>query len=177
MPVRPVISMITASLLLLLLLTFWLRSHTIGDAVTYRSSPYQVNLESTDGIVAIGGGRIESNYQAPEGWEGSFWPFHRQVDYISADNARGTYLGFLFERHDKRSATTTYNVVGVRAPYWFLALWPAAILLLLTRAQLRDRQYRTRLAKGCRVVCGYDLRATPDRCPECGHSCVRGEWR
>jgi hypothetical protein len=54
-------------------------------------------------------------------------------------------------------------------PYWFptlvLALLPAARGTSLLRRHLRTRR-RRRLGH-CRR-CGYDLRATPQRCPECG---------
>ena len=54
---------------------------------------------------------------------------------------------------------------SVYLPHWFIA-----ILLLLyplysvARSVCAWRSNRI----GCCTVCGYDLRATPDRCPECG---------
>jgi len=50
-------------------------------------------------------------------------------------------------------------IVGV--PYWLLT----AALGAPTVALLRRRRKRV---EGVCATCGYDLRATPDRCPECG---------
>jgi hypothetical protein len=52
------------------------------------------------------------------------------------------------------------------APHWvgvvLFGLLPSIVLL----SWLRSRKLR--LTVGCCKSCGYDLRATPDRCPECG---------
>jgi predicted amidophosphoribosyltransferase len=50
-------------------------------------------------------------------------------------------------------------------PYWTMValfivgpfVWAVRVRRLMTRRRLM-----------CCVNCGYDLRATPDRCPECG---------
>jgi hypothetical protein len=52
---------------------------------------------------------------------------------------------------------------SVTLPYWFLAAATAAI----PGARLSHR-LRLRRRLGLCARCGYDLRATPDRCPECG---------
>ena len=60
-----------------------------------------------------------------------------------------------------------------RADRWFLTVphWlPAALLIALPGARLARslRRRRNRRRAGLCRRCGYDLRATPDRCPECG---------
>jgi ABC-type Fe3+ transport system permease subunit len=47
-----------------------------------------------------------------------------------------------------------------------LAFFAVAAAIVLIEYAVRHRQ--TRITHGHCAVCGYDLRATPDRCPECG---------
>jgi hypothetical protein len=59
------------------------------------------------------------------------------------------------------------NIRMIAAPYWFicavLGLAPAAWL----RSWYRQRRRAVNRLSLC-LCCGYDLRATPTRCPECG---------
>jgi hypothetical protein len=70
--------------------------------------------------------------------------------------AAGT-LGF---RYTAKSYAT-----AVRIPDWC----PVAVTALLPAVSLVTRRARRarRIAGRC-LACGYDLRATPERCPECG---------
>ncbi|HVT88443.1 MAG TPA: hypothetical protein VHD56_06290 [Tepidisphaeraceae bacterium] len=50
-------------------------------------------------------------------------------------------------------------------PDWFFALIFSVIPAVWLMGAL---QVRRRIKSGRCPICGYDLRATPDRCPECG---------
>ena len=62
----------------------------------------------------------------------------------------------------------TTAVLGLVIPYWSLALIAAALPVHGVVRWWKRRRTSRRMKAGCCVVCGYDLRATPDRCPECG---------
>jgi hypothetical protein len=57
----------------------------------------------------------------------------------------------------------TYSV-----PYWFLAVATTILPSATTVRWRRRRTLRNRRLRGQCRRCGYDLRASPERCPECG---------
>ena len=59
-----------------------------------------------------------------------------------------------------------YSGYRLVLPMWFILASAAA--LPGTRLGLWIRQARRRSPRGLCRQCGYDLRATPTRCPECG---------
>ena len=77
------------------------------------------------------------------------------VDIVRVDGSRnpvGPPLDFLSYRQ-------------LILPYWFLVLLGLPVSLLWARANRRSRRWARR---GLCPGCGYDVRASPGRCPECG---------
>jgi hypothetical protein len=86
----------------------------------------------------------------------------------------GRYFGVTWNLREK-SAAGLDQPLEVTAPFSVLTLAlgiPAAFVLRRWRRWLIARR---RPAAGC-CACGYDLRASPQRCPECGRE-VRAEDR
>ncbi len=73
----------------------------------------------------------------------------------------GRWLGFQSTRG--RLAPMQVHIIAI--PFWFLFL-PSAIPPVLWFVSLRRRRRRAR--SGHCVACGYDLRESKEKCPECG---------
>lgn len=62
----------------------------------------------------------------------------------------------------------TWTGYCVAAPNWFVQLLTAIPLVAWVMSRRKRRQLQNRLRAGLCPACGYDLRASPERCPECG---------
>ncbi len=76
-----------------------------------------------------------------------------------------SHLGF----SEVRYQTAIIDLKVLAIPYWFPGLLLSILPILWFRKFLRQRR---RLASPLCTTCGYDMRATPDRCPECGTPAV-----
>jgi len=76
-------------------------------------------------------------------------------------------LGFGFRKMSTSAPSPSLDWRELIVPYWFISLTLAAIAIMGFRNEV---SHRREMRPGLCTFCGYDLRATPDRCPECGKS-------
>jgi hypothetical protein len=77
------------------------------------------------------------------------------------------YLG-LDLRTFSNSTGEQSTVTDVCVPFWLFATLAAALPAIWYRRFRREWRRRFRLSHGLCVSCGYDIRASESRCPECG---------
>jgi len=150
----------------------WVFSYRIGTEAAYARR---------DGRGGISIGAFRGHVRVIAGWAGGpsaadqepdppVWPSGLQVArYPIASIARiPSYqppggLGFGW----RESRFPDYRNYIVWVPHWFLVATCALVAALSWRWG-RSRQRASLRCQGRCVSCGYDLRMTPDRCPECG---------
>jgi hypothetical protein len=173
---RRFLNLLTALSLLLCVAAFglWVRSHVVEDRVMWRR---------VDGA----GWVVTSPRYVVVGWElfaGTGWP----ADGYGLSYERGTpapvtthvvrMLVLGMSRGDRfgqwqrmgfagywwRPASGASNFARVVVPLWAVVAATGALPAWRAVRTLARRRHRAGMCAGC----GYDLRATPDRCPECG---------
>jgi len=151
---------------------FWVRSDQTWEWVSYEGEGGRqytamsrlgaVVFDVTDGWLAGDGPRVRSRSdpildrdQPPP----NVWHWH------GLGVGRTAYdIGYASTGWTGRARSTSLTV-----PYWMLLPLTLALpAIWLVRRVLRRR----RRGPGLCRACGYDLRATPDRCPECGEVSV-----
>lgn len=165
-------------LLCMAMSVFWYRSYRYTERLTYRATSGSRSLYTRQGDLVLYILRADWSNQPA-----SF--FGLRYDY----DQPGPASSYLFIRHelsfeagstdffwqrgqfawwDRRRPDGVLYLMAV-APFWSLALATAIPPLALLSLRLRAGQRRRRnKSRGLCPVCSYDLRATPDRCPECG---------
>jgi len=156
----------------------WVRSYLVIDAVSQlRYFPpdsgaatqdfkpiatlQYTSIEANQGEALVARSLLQVGFARP----GLDWHWTRRQPDISIVR-EPTWLGrlgFAWDSgHDLRGST--WRIV---VPIWTLAA-ATAVLPLYSVLSLRRRRRHYRRNRGLCESCGYDLRATPDRCPECG---------
>jgi hypothetical protein len=90
------------------------------------------------------------------------------VDWMLWGEAKSTF-GMARLRHDASTAEFFSRLAVDLVPYWAVVLATLFLpLFWLLSYTLNWHDHRRRYRVGMCGNCGYDLRATPDLCPECG---------
>lgn len=141
----------------------WIRSHYRSDSVYYSTPHAMYQLESVSGVLVTG----QSSWRSLD--EKSEWHFYSDpattdVPFFWEGHPVLTRFGFArsdwYWRMDWADAGRWFM-----APVWFLMTAFGVLPLFWLIRTIRLAWSKRR---GCCPGCGYDLRATPNRCPECG---------
>jgi hypothetical protein len=163
-------------LLVLLAIAGWIRSRSTGDRCYVQwNHRAAAGIEARScGVVHAGGDIcfVVKRWPAGASLLPSEWSHTTMINVPLRDNLGGTvhgiggYGGVRWQPGGSSSRATASAIV---LPYGLLVALGLVIPLGRTIGWGRRRAAR-RIAAGCCPDCGYDLRASPERCPECGRA-------
>ncbi len=150
-------------------LLLWVRSYRHEDALFVYYDPL---FGERDGVlISSVAGRIYGKYSmdattVPQPKWRITYSSATAIPWLTNLTLRRQFLGFAVGRgNPSQTFYDSWVRFAVIVPHWGLALVLAALPAARGWRLLTTR--RRRIAGMC-SVCGYDLRATPERCPECG---------
>jgi hypothetical protein len=135
------------------------RSHWQGTLVGWKGTRWTVFIRSHYGQMWVYVQATDAGESL--GWSAESWPLTRAPNPSVRPQGWGE-SGFAYAVGGSAGGNVARQFA---VPYWAFAL----LCAMLPGAWLILNRRRRRLARaGLCLVCGYDLRATPERCPECG---------
>ena len=137
----------------------WVRAQRQYDSIMYRGSDRFYAFGMRPGGIHFGTQPSRPLRQTPFGWQ---WKSEPLAGLTFADTWQHRFLGLKLERYEAGDELVlSYYLVPYPYPMILFGISPA--LWLWNR-----RRFGQVVASGLCPTCGYDLRATPERCPECG---------
>src|SRR4051794_195696 len=168
---RRLLNLLTAVSLLLCVAVcgMWVQSYSVSEFLGWSDPARFVGALSMHGLLRFEYGTYPNDdqgwshvaYPTPAGPAAGLW---QEVRARDRGGGRLRALGIA-------CASVDYDSDGRRLrralylPHWLLAGAALAAPAWRLRRAIRARR---RPGAGACATCGYDLRATPDRCPECG---------
>lgn len=153
-------------------IVLWLVSYRWEWALGYGTYNPQTFRNRTV-ILETGGGRVQMSYcttdygLTPRATAlAKRHPPQSGFLHMAQDHSGASLLhGWWFDGWIHGKLTSIATASSILVPLWF----PACLFAILPLIRW-TRRHRPRT--GCCPSCGYDLRATADRCPECGTPCI-----
>ena len=153
------VARILSLLLCAVILAVWARSYWLHDSWNWSTPSGRAGFDSYRG--QFSGGQVvvtpDVMRRVPRGHIFTTSPADPAI--TGMPEASRSFAGFAV----MYAKTPGMQAWDARVPYWFLALIAA-----MPSATHLYRRRRSRRRAGLCAGCGYDLRATPTRCPECG---------
>jgi len=150
-------------LLAVTVVNLWIRSYLVADrfrvAVDTRLVGGAVEIFSSRGSLGLS---LEFRFDQEDRRTSLFRFFHSSglPHEPSGARTKWTAAGWL-----RFVCVPNANGIVLRVPHWFILLLS---VLMFTRGFRRNRLLRHRRRRGLCLTCGYDLRGSTERCPECG---------
>ena len=169
---------VIATMLLVAVVALWLRSHRVADVLmwqqwradaggTYRGTFR--TLTSGRGVVGVDLTGLTTAFPATSDAKPKFeWTRADALQFRLPGETFWNRIGFGYVSQSQSAQGLNDSTVTTRAywlPYWLLAV-VASLIPLRWAIVLAIRARRRR--RGLCAWCGYDVRVSAGRCPECG---------